>query len=102
VAPVNKTVTYGTVTNIPGETSKCWITSNLGADHQATSKDDATEPSAGWYWQFNKKQGYKVTNNNTRTPNTPWIHPINENSDWTAAKDPCTLEMGNGCYVFKD
>ncbi len=37
VAPVNKTVTYGTVTNIPGETSKCWITSNLGADHQATA-----------------------------------------------------------------
>jgi len=99
VAPVNKTVTYGTVTNIPGETSKCWITSNLGADHQATSKDDATEPSAGWYWQFNKKQGYKVTNNNTRTPNTPWIHPINENSDWTSTNDPCTLEMGNGWRI---
>jgi hypothetical protein len=47
VAPVNKTVTYGTVTNIPGETSKCWITSNLGADHQATAVSDATEPSAG-------------------------------------------------------
>ena len=45
VAPVTKTVTYGTVTNIPGETSKCWITSNLGADHQATAKDDATEVS---------------------------------------------------------
>ena len=43
VAPVDKTVTYGTVTNIPGETSKCWITSNLGADHQATAVNDATE-----------------------------------------------------------
>ncbi len=59
VAPVTKTVTYGTVTNIPGETSKCWITSNLGADHQATAINDATEASAGWYWQFNRKQGYK-------------------------------------------
>ncbi len=59
VAPVTKTVTYGTVTNIPGETSKCWITSNLGADHQASAVSDATEASAGWYWQFNRKQGYK-------------------------------------------
>ena len=32
VAPVTKTTTYGTVTNIPGEPTKCWITSNLGAD----------------------------------------------------------------------
>ena len=72
VAPVDKTVTYGTVTNIPGETSKCWITSNLGADHQATAVNDATEASAGWYWQFNRKQGYKH-DGTTRTPNTTWI-----------------------------
>jgi len=67
VAPVDKTVTYGTVTNIPGETSKCWITSNLGADHQATAVDDATEASAGWYWEFNRKQGYK-NDGSTVTP----------------------------------
>ncbi|MEI7983555.1 MAG: hypothetical protein WCI71_18045, partial [Bacteroidota bacterium] len=68
VAPVTKTVTYGTVTNIPGEHSKCWITSNLGANHQATAVNDATELSAGWYWQFNRKQGYKH-DGTTRTPN---------------------------------
>jgi len=84
VAPVNKTVTYGTVTNIPGETSKCWITSNLGAEHQADSVNDATEASAGWYWQFNRKQGYKH-DGTTRTPNTTWISSISESSDWTAA-----------------
>jgi hypothetical protein len=95
VAPVSKTVTYGTVTNIPGETSKCWITSNLGADHQATAVDDATEPSAGWYWQFNRKQGYKH-DGTTRTPNTTWITAINEDLDWEAANDPCTLEFGSG------
>ncbi len=95
VAPVDKTATYGTVTGIPGETSKCWITSNLGADHQATAKDDATEPSAGWYWQFNRMQGYKH-DGTTRTPNTTWITPIDENLDWQAANDPCALEMGNG------
>ena len=59
VAPVTKTASYGTVlTSITGA-SKCWITQNLGADHQATSATDATEPSAGWYWQFNRLQGYK-------------------------------------------
>jgi hypothetical protein len=92
VAPVNKTVTYGTVTNIPGEPSKCWITSNLGADHQATVVNDFTEESAGWYWQFNRMQGYKH-DGFIRTPNTTWIS-INENSNWITANDPCSLELG--------
>jgi uncharacterized protein (TIGR02145 family) len=98
VAPVNKTVTYGTVTNIPGEPTKCWITSNLGADHQATAVSDATEPSAGWYWQFNRKQGYKHTGT-VRTPNTAWITTISENSDWISANDPCALELGAGWRI---
>jgi len=98
VAPVTKTVNYGTVTNIPGETSKCWITSNLGADHQATAVSDATEPSAGWYWQFNRKQGYKH-DDVTLTPNTTWIYPISENSDWIPANDPCALELGSGWRI---
>jgi hypothetical protein len=93
VAPVSKTVTYGTVTNIPGETSKCWITSNLGSNHQATAVDDATEASAGWYWQFNRKQGYKH-DGTTRTPNTTWISSIYETSDWITANDPCNIELG--------
>jgi hypothetical protein len=98
VAPVYKIVTYGTVTNIPGEPTKCWITSNLGADHQATSVDDATEASAGWYWQFNRKQGYKH-DGTTRTPNTTWITPISENSDWLSSNDPCTIELGSGWRI---
>ena len=94
VAPVNKTVTYGTVTNIPGATTKCWITSNLGADHQATAVDDVTEASAGWFWQFNHKQGYKSDGSNV-TP--AWtITSISEYSDWLTANDPCSLELGSG------
>ena len=92
MAPVDKTVTYGTVTNIPGETSKCWITSNLGADHQATSVNDATEESAGWYWQFNRMQGYMHDGTN-RIPNTIWI-TIDEDSDWESGNDPCKIELG--------
>jgi hypothetical protein len=98
VAPVNKTVTYGTVTSIPGEPAKCWITSNLGADHQAAAIDDATEASAGWYWQFNRMQGYKH-DGTTRTPNSAWITEINEDSDWQPANDPCTLELGSDWHV---
>ncbi|MCX6306980.1 MAG: hypothetical protein NT040_18605 [Bacteroidetes bacterium] len=98
VAPVTKTVTYGIVTNIAGEPTKCWISSNLGADHQAVAKSDTSEPSAGWYWQFNRKQGYKVVGT-TRTPNTPWINPITENLSWQAANDPCTLELGGGWRI---
>ena len=91
VAPVDKTVTYGTVTGISGEPAKCWITSNLGADHQAIAVDDATEPSAGWYWRFNRKQGYK--NDGSTTPS--WtITIISESSDWITANDPCNIELG--------
>jgi uncharacterized protein (TIGR02145 family) len=98
VAPVNKTVTYGTVANIPGEPSKCWITSNLGADHQAVAVYDDVEPSAGWYWQFNRKQGFKH-DGTTRTPNTTWINVISENSGWLQANDPCAIELGIGWRI---
>ena len=93
VAPVNKTVAYGTVTGIPGELTKCWITSNLGSDHQASAWNDDSESSAGWYWQFNRKQGYKH-DGTTRTPNTTWLSSINQNSDWTIVNDPCNIDLG--------
>ena len=98
VAPVTKTVTYGTVsTNLSGAT-KCWITQNLGATDQASSATDTTEASAGWYWQFNRKQGYKH-DGTTRTPNTTWITSINESYDWQAANDPCTILLGTGWRI---
>jgi len=93
VAPVTKTVTYGTVTNVPGETTKCWTTSNLGSDHQATTYNDNTEASAGWYWQFNKARGF-MHDGTTRTPATPWITAIVQYSNWTPINDPCALEFG--------
>lgn len=100
VAPVDKAVTYGTVTSSLSGASKCWITQNLGSDHQATSATDATEASAGWYWQFNRKQGFKMADDGTtRTPATTWISPISETSDWTAANDPCTIELGAGWRI---
>ena len=93
VAPVNKTVSYGIVGNVPGEALKCWIISNLGASHQAVAINDATEASAGWYWQFNHKQGYMHDGTN-RTPDTQWVTAYTESSDWLPVNDPCTIELG--------
>jgi uncharacterized protein (TIGR02145 family) len=90
---VDKTVIYNTVTNLPGEPAKCWITSNLGSTQQAWAEWDNSEGSAGWYWQFNRKQGFKHDGTN-RTPNTTWIYSISENSDWLSSNDPCTIELG--------
>ncbi len=78
--------------------TKCWITSNLGADHQATAVNDATEASAGWYWQFNRKQGYKH-DGTTRTPNTTWLSVIYEDFYWEIFNDPCNIELGAGWRV---
>ncbi|OFY64903.1 MAG: hypothetical protein A2V64_13505 [Bacteroidetes bacterium RBG_13_43_22] len=98
VAPVTKSVSYEIVqTNLSGG-DKCWIARNLGADNQAGSATDDTEASAGWYWQFNRKQGYKH-DGATRTPNTTWITSIDEASDWTAANDPCTILLGTGWRI---
>ena len=94
VAPVNKTVTYGTWWIGPEE-ELCWITQNLGADHQAASPTDTTEASAGWYWQFNRIQGYKH-NGVSRTPNTIFDQVIQDESNWLPENDPCTHELGPG------
>jgi uncharacterized protein (TIGR02145 family) len=98
VDPVDKVVDYGTVTGIPGEPSKCWITKNLGADTQAGSINDDTEPAAGWYWQFNHRRGYKHDGHH-RTPNTSWIVNITDNSDWRQQNDPCRIDLPTGWRI---
>jgi uncharacterized protein (TIGR02145 family) len=98
VAPENKTVSYGTVSSSLSGSQKCWITQNLGSSNQAISETDATEAAAGWYWQFNKKKGYK--NNGTVTsPSFPTINTNTETVNWEVIKDPCTLELGVGWRV---
>ncbi len=59
VAPVTKTVEYSVIESNLSGNKKCWITQNLGSDRQANSATDDSEAAAGWYWQFNRKQGYK-------------------------------------------
>jgi hypothetical protein len=92
VSPETKTITYGTVlTNIGGTGDRCWITQNLGAENEAASAFDATDEAAGWYWQFNRIQGFAVG------PNPAWVtNSINQNSDWQSANDPCESILGSG------
>ncbi len=92
-APVNKTVTYETVSYSAGGADKCWIARNLGASSQASVWNDASESAAGWYYQFNRKQGFKHDGVN-RTPNSTWITMIDDNVHWEAANDPCVLTFG--------
>jgi hypothetical protein len=97
VAPVTKTVTYTTLVSTITGSTKCWILQNLGADHPPTAADDATEASSGWYWQYNRAQGYKM-DGATMTPAT-MLATIDETSDWVAANDPCTLLLGAGWRI---
>jgi uncharacterized protein (TIGR02145 family) len=96
IAPANVDITYETVQY----DNKCWITRNLGATALAESATDNTDAAAGWYWQFNRKQGYSITGgtttngSGTRAPATSWITAIDETADWQADKDPCTLLLG--------
>jgi hypothetical protein len=98
VAPVNKSVGYGTVSTSLTGSAKCWITQNLGASNEATSATDATEAASGWYWQFNQMRGYKH-DGSLRTPNTAWVSSISENSAWVQANDPCYLLLGSSWRI---
>jgi len=101
VAPETKGIVYKTtLTNLAGP-SNCWITQNLGATRRATSATDNTEDAAGWYWQFNRKQGYKH-DGGTLAPEWP-SGSINENNPpepaWKPANDPCTILLGTGWRI---
>jgi len=93
-APVSKTVTYHSISSNISGAARCWLTQNLGADQQATSVSDASESSAGWYWQFNRSKGYQY--GGSRIPSTAWMSSNSESSDWGAANDPCNLLLGLG------
>jgi hypothetical protein len=98
VAPVNKSIRYEVVmTNLTG-VYQCWINQNLGATIHASSPDDNSEDHAGWYWQFNRKQGY-MHDGSIRTPGTAWNSSIAEASDWSSENDPCNILLGSGWRI---
>ena len=91
ISPVTAVIGYPTVSTSLTRTTKCWTTRNLGASEQQISVADPNPNAVGWYWQFNRKQGYAIG------PTPAWtINSIDEDSDWISAEDPCTQLLGTG------
>lgn len=89
ISPVDDTITYQTVQY----DTLCWIAQNLGAAVQADSATDGSYEARGWFWQFNRKQGYN-SNSGSLTPNDTWVSSITEDTDWQPGSDPCALLLG--------
>lgn len=71
---------------------KIWLAVNLGASVEPSSSVDDRPSAAGWYFQFNKKQGY-YHNGSIVTPQ--WMHQsIDEDTNWEPSNDPCRLLLG--------
>jgi len=104
VAPETVFISYETVSSSSGYgTKRCWITKNLGASVSASSISDASAAARGWYWQFNRKQGYKVPGNGipygaTIPSGFSYYSPFNP-LNWSADNDPCTIEFGAGWRI---
>lgn len=72
---------------------KIWLAVNLGATEKPFTSADPSPQHAGWYFQFNRKQGF-YHNGSTLIPQ--WTtRSINEDTAWEPANDPCRLLLGN-------
>jgi len=98
VTPANAQIfnnrTYPTVqANWPGPGGdKMWLAVNLGATSSPESSVDNGPSRAGWYFQFNRKQGFHH-NGSTVTPR--WrVQEIIEDSEWKIENDPCRILLG--------
>ena len=92
VDPVSANITYSVVATNRTGSPTCWIAQNLGASQQASSFNDASAASSGWYWQYGTRLGYVVNNAGTRTPNSAIT--LAYKTSWAATDDPCTLTFG--------
>lgn len=92
-APETISITYKVVPlRISGETT-CWLAQNLGASKQADVLNESSDEAAGWYWQFNRKQAFKVQSG---TRITAWGGSSYDAGNWDLSNDPCRLLLGNG------
>ena len=94
VSPQSANINYQVVQKVIGVDTTCWIAQNLGALNQPVSSSDASASSAGYIFQFNRKQGH-WHDGTTLTP-SPWEAPISDpTGDWQPENDPCTLLLGS-------
>lgn len=71
---------------------KLWLAVNLGATSEPVSSIDADPDRAGWYFQFNRKQGFY--HSGSQLAPTWQFTGINENSFWQLSNDPCRILLG--------
>jgi NOL1/NOP2/fmu family ribosome biogenesis protein len=83
--------------NWKGGENKIWIELNLGARDYVKDVTDDTGIRAGWYFQFNRKQGY-FHDGSSRTPGDPF-DDIDESTDWDIDNDPCRAAFGGDWRV---
>lgn len=76
-----------------------WLGMNLGATAPPESVDDENADRAGWYFRFNREQGYYhdgSIGNGTGFPTGPSSRStIREKADWEEGNDPCRKLLGN-------
>jgi len=75
-----------------GGENRIWTDLNLGATGYVKDVDDDFGPRAGWYFQFNRLQGY-FHDGSTRIPDNN-LDLVNENTDWEVENDPCNVAFG--------
>lgn len=71
---------------------KVWLAVNLGATTPPNTSIDTRPSSAGWYFQFNRKQAF---HHNGLQLSPPWkASNINEDKNWQIENDPCRILFG--------
>ena len=72
---------------------KVWLAVNLGATTPPNTSIDTRPSSAGWYFQFNRKQAF---HHNGQQLSPPWkASNINEDKNWDLENDPCRILLGD-------
>ena len=72
--------------------NKFWLGVNLGATTRPQTSIDQSASSAGWYFQFNRKQAFYHSGENI-TPQ--WrLQTIDEEGFWSISNDPCRILLG--------
>lgn len=73
--------------------NKFWLAVNLGATTRPETSVDPSASSAGWYFQFNRKQAF---HHNGNVPTPQWrIQNIEEDTAWSINNDPCRVLLGS-------
>jgi len=86
--------------NWKGGEDKIWIELNLGATGYVKDVTDDTGRRAGWYFQFNREQGY-FHDGSTLIPDDAFDN-VDESSNWEINNDPCRIAFGGNWRVPTD